>query len=104
MPRLAKTPGQPLTEILKTRLTGTEITNIDRARGHLSRSEWNRDLIRAALSPKSTAGEPQLHSSEVSPTPGHRHKRGDQIAVTGRGANRKIVYACTHPGCTEELS
>lgn len=98
MPRLPQTPGQPLTEILKTRLTETEITGIDKARGHLSRSEWNRNLIRGTLTTPKAA---PLHSSEVRP---HRHKRGKLLAEYGLKGQTHRTYECAEEGCTQELT
>lgn len=133
MPRLPKTPGQPLTEVLKVRLSATERAQVDAAKGHLSASEWARNSIRASIAGQLHTGEtadqqspraktrrpskgrarPHDPTTEVAPevphaAPGprsgqHRHTPGDWIAERTVKGVTTATYRCAEKGCNVEL-
>jgi hypothetical protein len=84
--------GEPLSRIVKIRLTDTEHTRLDDARGTTSVSEYLRTLIRS-----------HLHLGLADDQTTHRHTPGDWVAErTVKGVTTN-TYKCSHPGCTHLL-
>jgi hypothetical protein len=109
------------TERLELRLTESELKMLDIVRGPSTRSAWIRNQILRvhtaqqpgpqdmhSAGPEVITKQRQTRLDQIEPTPSrplpnHRHKPGTVIEEWFEKGQKKTLYRCTEPTCTETM-